>query len=110
MKQDRDGKYFVDMLRQDRELADEGDEYFQWLKNLRTVIVKGLNRYASPQMNWNEKLYQILNRKSNKSAKQNRHIFVKYEWLKEYYNSVVEDEEAYYPVPQDMERDEQKSF
>ena len=110
LKQDSDGKYFVDMLRQDRELSDEGDEYFQWLKNLRTVIVEGLNRYASPQMNWNEKLHRILNRKSNKAAKQNRDIFIKYEWLKEYYNSVVGDEEACYPVPQCMERDEQKWF
>lgn len=29
LKQDKDGKYFVDMLRQDRELSDTGDEYFQ---------------------------------------------------------------------------------
>lgn len=110
LKRDKDGKYFVDMLRQDRELSDAGDEYFRWLKNLRTVIVEGLNKYASPQMKWNEKLHRILNRKANKSAKQDRHIFIKYEWLKEYYNSVVSDEEAYYPVPQCMERDEQKTF
>lgn len=110
LKRDRDGKYFVDMLRQDRELSAAGDEYFQWLRNLRTVIVEELNRYASPQMNWNEKLHRILNRQANKSAKQDRHIFIKYEWLKEYYNSVVGDEEAYYPVPQCMKRDEQKSF
>lgn len=110
LKQDRDGKYFVDMLRQDGELSDVGDEYFQWLKNLRKVIVEGLNRYAFPKMKLNEKLRRILNRKLNKSAKRNRHIFVKYEWLKEYYNSVVADEKAYYPVPECMERDEQKSF
>lgn len=110
LKKDRDGKYFVDMLRQDRELSDEGDEYFRWLKNLRTVIVEGLNRYDSPQLNWNEKLQQILNKKYNKSAKENRNIFIKYEWLKEYYNLVVGDEEAYYPVPQCLERDGQKLF
>ncbi|MCM1161012.1 MAG: hypothetical protein NC412_07295 [Roseburia sp.] len=110
LKQDRDGKYFVDMLRQDRELSNTGDEYFQWLKSLRTVIVEGLNRYASPQMKWNEKLYRILNRKFKQSVKQNRDIFIKYEWLKEYYDSVVGDEEAYYPVPQCMERAAQKLF
>lgn len=31
--------------------------------------MEGLNRYASPQMKWNEKLYRILNRKFKQSAK-----------------------------------------
>ncbi len=110
LKRDMDGKYFIDMLRQDSELNDEGNEYFVWLKNLRTVIVEGLNRYASPKLKWYQKLIEVFDRKSDKPLNGNRHIFEKYEWMKEYYNAVVGDEKAYYPVPQSIEWDEQTVF
>lgn len=85
LRQDVDGKYFIDMLRQDQELAYDGDEYYMWLCKLRCVIVEGLK---------------------NSDIK----ILMKYQWLRDYYNSVVVDDQAYYPVVKSQDNDEMMEF
>lgn len=77
IQRDKDGFYYLDMLRQDSELVDYGNEYYLWLQIIRQVIVRGLN----------ENMY-------------NKRIYDKYVWLKRYFNEVVSDKEAYYPVPE----------
>lgn len=76
LKVDDDERFYLDILRQHQELGDWGDEYYNWLVNIRKTIVSGLNQYSnSPR------------------------IYKKYNWLKKYYNDVVTDRNALYPVP-----------
>lgn len=83
--------FFVDFLRQDNELTDFGDEYYEWLKAFRVAIVEGLNRYSktSPE-------YQVMTPAEKIEADK---VFKKYRWLLNYWNHVVEDEASYLPVP-----------
>lgn len=76
LRKDADGEYCIDMLHQDQELTDYGTEYYEWLKRLRAVICQGL---------------------SNPDIK----VVMKYRWLKEYFNEVVTDAKAFYPIPQE---------
>ncbi len=85
LRKDHDGMFYVDMLRQEQELSDYGDEYYEWLCDMRKIIIDGLN---------------------NKDDK----VIVKYQWLKGYFNSVVTNEKGLYPVPLDMNLKEQKVF
>ncbi|MGN6710117.1 hypothetical protein [Anaerocolumna jejuensis] len=76
LKVDNDEWFFLDILRQYQELVDWGDEYYNWLVNIRKIIISGLNQYSnSPR------------------------VYEKYNWLKKYYNEVVTDRNARYPVP-----------
>lgn len=72
-----DDRFYLDMLRQEQELVDYGDEYYSWLKSLRRMIVDGLNQNTG-----------------------NPRVYEKYKWLRKYYNEVVADNVAYYPVPE----------
>lgn len=45
-KENDENLFFIDLLRQDNELTDLGDEYYEWLKSFRVAIVEGLNRYS----------------------------------------------------------------
>lgn len=85
--EDDDGWLFVDILRQNSELTDEGSEYFYWLSILRNSIVENLNLY-----------------------KDDVKIMEKYIWLKDYFNTVVRDKNAFYPVPESFNIDEQRQF
>lgn len=77
IRKDTDGFYYLDILRQDSELSDYGDEYYNWLGTVRKIIVEGLN--------------------SNMTDKR---VYAKYVWLKNYFNEVVSDKEAFYPTPE----------
>ena len=79
--------YFVDFLRQPQELDEFGDEYFEWLRGFRGSIIDGLNRYSSKS-----EMNEISLVEKNK-------VFKKYRWIMKYWNSVVNDEKANYPVP-----------
>ena len=83
--------FFIDFLRQDNELTDFGDEYYEWLKAFRVAIVEGLNRYSKASSD-----YQVMSLPDRTEADR---VFKKYRWLLSYWNHVVEDETAYYPVP-----------
>lgn len=87
IRRDEDGKYFLDMLRQPQELSDFGDEYYLWLSRVRRIIIKGLNENACRP-----------------------HVLSKYKWLRKYFNSVVADKNAYFPVPDSSIPKEQKKF
>lgn len=84
---DNDGWYFVDMLRQKSELTEDGSEYYYWLSLLRKSIITNLNAY-----------------------KNNAKVIEKYNWLKNYFNSVVTDQNAFYPVPEFVGREDQREF
>ena len=92
--------FFVDFLSQPQELIDNGDEYLEWLRDFRVAIVEGLNRYSSA----NE---DALDEGLSKAGKDR--VFKKYRWLLEYWNSVVEDENAAFPVP-DIDKQNQVKF
>lgn len=77
IRKDRDGFYYLDILRQDSEISDYGDEYYYWLANVRSLIVRGLNDNVA-----------------------DKRVYAKYVWLKNYFNEVVSDKDAYYPVPE----------
>lgn len=87
VSQDEDGWYFVDMLRQNSELTEEGTEYYYWLSLLRKSIVANLNAY-----------------------KNDIKVMEKYNWLKNYYNTVVTDHGAFYPVPEFADQEDQRAF
>lgn len=91
--------FFVDFLHQDKELYEFGDEYLEWLRDFRVAIVEGLNRYSR-----SSKEYQIMHSDEQRLADK---IFKKYRWIREYWNSVVTDENAFFPVP---DIDDQKGF
>ena len=76
LKKDKDGLYCLDILRQHQELNYYGGEYYNWLLNIRKILVWGLNKYLG-----------------------DTRVFEKYKWLKKYYNEVVTDKKASYPVP-----------
>lgn len=84
---DNDGWYFVDMLRQKSELTEDGSEYYYWLSLLRKSIITNLNAY-----------------------KNNAKVIEKYNWLKNYFNSVVTDQNAFYPVPEFVGREDLREF
>ena len=92
--------FFVDFLSQPQELIHNGDEYLEWLRDFRVAIVEGLNRYSSVSGNGNEE-------EISKADKER--VFKKYRWLLEYWNSVVEDDEASFPVP-NIDRESQVKF
>lgn len=77
IRKDVDGFYYLDILRQDSELSDYGDEYYYWLENVRKIIVGGLNDNMA-----------------------DKRVYAKYVWLKNYFNEVVSDKEAFYPTPE----------
>lgn len=77
IRRDKDGFYYLDILRQDSELSDFGDEYYYWLKTVRKIIVQGLNDNMT-----------------------DKRIYDKYVWMKNYFNEVVSDKEAFYPTPE----------
>ena len=81
--------YFVDFLSQSQELTHCGDEYLSWLRDIRVVLVEGLNRY-SPKSDIIE---------DNISKSDRYKVFKKYRWLLEYWNSVIEDNNTVFPVP-----------
>ena len=84
IRKDSDGLYFVDMLKQDQEM-DNPEDYFAWLSDLRTIIVQGLEHKDIT-------------------------VKMKYQWLKEYFNAVVNDDRAFYPVPEEALYDVENSF
>ena len=90
-KENDENLFFIDLLRQDNELTDFGDEYYEWLKSFRVAIVEGLNRYSKASVG-----YQSMCVEDRIEADK---VFKKYRWLLTYWNHVVEDESAYYPVP-----------
>ena len=92
--------YFVDFLSQSQELNHYGYEYFEWLRGLRVAIVEGLNRYSTAS---GEKIEEGLS-KAEKDK-----VFKKYRWLLEYWNSVVDDDNASFPIP-DIDRENQVKF
>lgn len=85
LRKDADGFYFVDMLKQDQEMNDAGTEYYEWLCVLKQIIEKGLKH-------------------------SNIAVLMKYQWFQEYFNSVVTDDAAYFPVPEDAIYDETNEF
>ena len=90
--------YFVDFLSQSEELVHHGDEYLEWLRDFRVAIVEGLNRFSSVSDD-------VLEEGVTKSQKGK--VFKKYRWLLEYWNSVIEDDNAEFPVPNiDIENQE----
>lgn len=88
---------YVDYLCQPQELLSFGDEYYEWLRDYRETIVKGLNRYSS----------------RNKDLEMDRitakRIFRKYRKILSYWNNVVGDDEAALPVPK-MDKENQIKF
>lgn len=97
---DSDIFYFVDFLSQSQELDCAGDEYLEWLRRFRIAIVNGLNRYSPSNKS-------CLCEELSKSERNK--VFRKYRWLLEYWNSVVENDAAFFPVP-DLDSDEQIKF
>ena len=85
LRKDRDGLFFVDMLKQDQELIDDGTEYYEWLLKIRNIICEGL---SNPDIA----------------------VKTKYQWLQEYFNEVVTDEKAFLPVPEDSLNDKNNTF
>ncbi len=85
LRKDADGFFFVDMLNQDQEMNDAGTEYYEWLCVLKQIIEKGLEHMS------------IM-------------VRMKYQWLQEYFNSVVTDDTAYFPIPEDAIYDERNEF
>lgn len=85
LRKDADGFYFVDMLHQDQEMNDAGTEYYEWLCVLKQIIENGLAHTSIT-------------------------VRMKYQWLQEYFNSVVTDDSAYLPVPEDAIYDERNEF
>lgn len=83
--------YFVDFLRQDQELNYYGDEYYEWLKEFRQSIITGLNRYSEASDEYAEM--------SDEDKKIASRVFKKYRWMLNYWNSVVTDDRAAFPVP-----------
>lgn len=83
--EDNDGLIYVDMLHQDQEMYDMGDEYYNWLLDIRSIIEGGLS---------NEKI----------------DIRMKYEWLKKYYNNVVTDDRAFFPSPYSLNDEQRRLF
>ena len=76
LTKDKDGNLYLDILRQSQELNDFGYEYFEWLCKIRNIIKSGLEKYS-----------------------EKKDVYCKYTWLKDYFNEVVTDQTAYYPVP-----------
>ena len=93
--------YFVDFLTKSDEIIDFGDEYYDWLKRFRVAIVDGLNRYSKSNGG-----YKNLGKEEKKTYKS---VFKKYRWMLKYWNSVVLDDDAYFPVP-DIEKEYQVAF
>ncbi len=91
---------FVDFLSQSQELTHFGDEYLGWLRDFRGAIIDGLNRYSPAKK---EDIDEGLS-----DANKNK-VFKKYRWLLEYWNSVVEDDDALFPVP-NIDRENQIKF
>ncbi len=85
IKLDRDGLYYVDMLKQDQEMTYYGNEYYEWLLKIREIIKTGLKEKDIT-------------------------VSVKYKWLKQYYNEVVTDENAYFPIPEDELYDDKNVY
>lgn len=83
----QDDLYYLDFLRQDQELIDVGDEYFRWLKVVRKMIVQGLNLSIG-----------------------NQRVFSKYAWLRRYFNEVVTDKNASFPVPEYLDKQDSIRF
>lgn len=99
-----DGKsdlYFVDFLTKSDEITDFGDEYFDWLKRFRAALVDGLNRYSKSGED-----YKNL---SSGEKKIHKSVFKKYRWMLKYWNSVILDDDAYFPVP-DIDKEYQVAF
>ena len=92
--------FFVDFLSQSQELNHNGDEYLEWLRAFRVAIVEGLNRYSP---------VNDVATKEGITKKAQDKVFKKYRWLLEYWNSVVEDDKALFPVP-DIDRKNQIEF
>lgn len=76
LTKDKEGNLYLDILRQSQELTDFGDEYFEWLCKIRNIIKSGLEKYSGK-----------------------KDVYCKYTWLKDYFNEVVTDQTAHYPVP-----------
>lgn len=71
--------FFVDFLNQESELDWVGGEYYSWMKEIRPIILNGLNNNISDPK-----------------------ILIKYEWLLDYYNKTV-SEKQYISVPNPSE-------
>lgn len=63
---DKDGYYFIDILRQDQEI-DDPDMYLEWLSIFREIIINGL-KYDDPA------------------------VRMKYQWLYSYFNDVIAED------------------
>jgi len=87
VRRDLDGYYFLDILRQDFELVDSGGEYYLWLDLVRELIIEQVNR-----------------------NKDKPHVLEKYNWLIRYFNEVVTDKSAFYPVPDESAREFRTSY
>ena len=75
LRQDSDGLFFVDILGQSQEVFPE-KRYFEWLTRIREIIIEGLD---------NQSLY----------------VRVKYQWLRNYFNKIVNNADYNYPYPYD---------
>ncbi len=93
--------YFVDFLTKADEITDYGDEYYDWLKRFRVAVVDGLNRYSKSNEG-NKNL-------SKEEKKTYKGIFKKYRWMLKYWNSVLMDDDAYFPVT-DIDQEYQIAF
>ncbi len=91
--------YFVDFLSQSQELTIHGDEYLSWLRGIRVALVEGLNRYSSARENFKDRF----------SHSDRDRVFKKFRWLLEYWNSVLDDENTVFPVP-DIDKENKKKF
>lgn len=75
LRQDSDDLFFVDILNQSQEIYPE-KRYYEWLTRIRAIIIEGLR---------NPNLY----------------IRVKYQWLRNYFNKIVNNANYNYPYPYD---------
>ena len=87
VRRDMDDLYFLDMLKQDQEINDDGTEYYDWLIKVKNLIEDGLQENSN-----------------------NLRVLMKYRWMKKYFNSVVTDDHAYFPIPGGLDEYESRQF
>lgn len=75
VRQDRDGFYYLDFLRQSQELDSPEDDYYNWLSRIRGYLIYNLNLYYG-----------------------NASVYPKYLWMLDYWNDVLNLRELSVPV------------
>lgn len=74
LAQDQDGFYYVDYLRQYRELDYPEYDYYRWMTRIRECLIFNLNLYHS-----------------------NTRVFPKYQWMRSYWNNVLDPQSLIVP-------------